>query len=180
VIPRGVLGIAGVTAIKTKAAGLTFNVVEPVIAPEVAVTEVLPGWTPLASPWALTVAIVELPVAQAAVLVRSRVLPSVYVPVALSCCTAPSGKVALAGVIAMETSVAGVPVPLKVTFEGLSAALSVKLSVPARDPVVCGENVTKVVQFAPAASVAGLIGHCDVKAKSWMLVFMLVMVRAEA
>ena len=51
---------------------------------------------------------------------------------------------------------------------------------PVREPVVWGENVTEVVQLAPAASVVGPIGHCDVRAKSWMLAFMLVMVRAEA
>ena len=50
VVPRGMLGIAGVTAIETNTAGVTFSVVELVIEPEVDVTLVLPTVTLVASP----------------------------------------------------------------------------------------------------------------------------------
>ena len=50
VLPRGMLGIAGVTAIETNTAGVTFSVVELVIEPEVDVTLVLPTVTLVASP----------------------------------------------------------------------------------------------------------------------------------
>src|SRR5438132_1440725 len=56
VVPNGMLGIAGVTAIETKAADVTFSVVEPVTDPDVAVAVVLPTATLVASPWAFTVA----------------------------------------------------------------------------------------------------------------------------
>jgi len=56
-VPRGAVGIAGVTAIETIVAEVTVNVVEPEIAPDVAVTLALPVPTLLARPWALTVAI---------------------------------------------------------------------------------------------------------------------------
>jgi hypothetical protein len=52
-----------------------------------------------------------------------------------------------------------VPVPVSVTVCGLPAALSVMVKVPARAPVAVGVNVTLITQFAPAASVAGLIGQ---------------------
>jgi hypothetical protein len=50
VVPRGVLGIAGVTAIDTSTAGVTFSVVEPLIDPYVADTLVLPTDTLAAVP----------------------------------------------------------------------------------------------------------------------------------
>lgn len=56
VVPKGMLGIAGVAAIETKAADVTFSVVEPVTDPDIAVAVVLPTATLVASPWAFTVA----------------------------------------------------------------------------------------------------------------------------
>ena len=50
VVPTEMTGIAGVTAIETRTAGETVNVVEPLTVPEVAVTVVLPKATLLASP----------------------------------------------------------------------------------------------------------------------------------
>lgn len=48
----------------------------------------------------------------------------------------------------------GVPVPFRLTNWGLSPALSVSVTAPARVPVVVGVNVTLIVQLAPAARVA--------------------------
>ena len=56
VVPKGMLGIAGVAAIETKAADVTVNVVEPVTDPDTVVAVVLPTATLVASPWAFTVA----------------------------------------------------------------------------------------------------------------------------
>jgi len=50
VVPSGIVGIAGVTAIETSTAGLTVSVVEPMIVPDVAVTVVLPRATLVATP----------------------------------------------------------------------------------------------------------------------------------
>lgn len=44
---------------------------------------------------------------QVTTVVRSCVLPSVYVPVAVNCCTVPSAIVGLCGLIAIDTSTAG-------------------------------------------------------------------------
>ena len=50
VVPRGIVGIAGVTAIETSTAGVMVSVVDPLIVPEVAVTVVLPKAALLATP----------------------------------------------------------------------------------------------------------------------------------
>ena len=71
------LGIAGVTAIETNAAGVTVIMVEPLMAPDVAVTVVLPTTTLLTLPWASAVAIEASPVIEVTVVVTSCVLPSV-------------------------------------------------------------------------------------------------------
>jgi hypothetical protein len=76
VIPSGRVGIAGVTAIETSVAVVTVTVVEPPTEPAVAVTLVLPTATLLATPCALTVAVLEFALLHVAVAVRSRVLPS--------------------------------------------------------------------------------------------------------
>jgi hypothetical protein len=50
VVPSGITGTAGVTAIDTSTAGFTATVVEPLIVPNAAVTVVLPNPTLLATP----------------------------------------------------------------------------------------------------------------------------------
>jgi hypothetical protein len=76
VVPRGITGIAGVTAIDTSVAGLTLSVVVPVIDPKVAVTLVLPTAALVASPWLFTVAMAEFALPHVTELVTSSVLPS--------------------------------------------------------------------------------------------------------
>src|SRR5205807_2157813 len=74
-----------------------------------------------------------------------------------------------------------VPEPLKATVCGLPLALSVMVTLALLEPVAVGENVTLIVQEAPAASVLELLGHVLVWAKSPALVPvrpMLLMVRA--
>jgi hypothetical protein len=66
---------------------------------------------------------------------------------------------AVAGESEIETKLAGAPVPVSETVCGLLVAESVKLKVPDRVPVALGENVTEAVQVAPAAKVAGVVGH---------------------
>ena len=76
VAPEGMVGIAGVTAMETRTAGVMVKVVEPVIEPDVAEIDVLPMAMLVAIPAVLTVAMVGSNVDQVAVAVRSRVLPS--------------------------------------------------------------------------------------------------------
>ena len=49
-------------------------------------------------------------------------------------------------------SFAVVPIPLRLTFCGLPAALSLTLSTAVRVPDAVGLNVTLIAQLAPAAS----------------------------
>jgi hypothetical protein len=53
-----------------------------------------------------------------------------------------------------ETVTGKEPVPVRLTVCGLFVALSLNVSVPAREPVVAGENVTPIVQVVPAAILA--------------------------
>jgi len=76
VVPSGMVGMAGVTAIETSTAGFTVTVIDPLIAPTVAVTVVLPTPALLAIPWAFTLATPESAVLQLAVVVNTSVLPS--------------------------------------------------------------------------------------------------------
>src|SRR5437763_12991764 len=52
-----------------------------------------------------------------------------------------------------------VPLPVSATVCGLPPALSTTDSVPVRAPETVGVKVTSMVQFAPAANVAGLVGQ---------------------
>lgn len=81
VLPKGIVGTAGVTVIESNAAGATVNVVEPLIGPELAVIIVCPVDTLAANPILggvlLTVATAGTELFQATEPVRLRVLPSV-------------------------------------------------------------------------------------------------------
>jgi hypothetical protein len=76
VVPIGIDGIAGVTAIDTRVAGVTVRFVDPTMEADVAETVVVPTATLEATPLLLTVATAELPVLQVTELVKSWVLPS--------------------------------------------------------------------------------------------------------
>ena len=111
-LPLAIEVFAGVTAIDSSVL-VTVRLVDPVIEPDsvcLAWMVVVPDDIPLTNPVALTVATLVLEELQVTVLVRSNVLPSVYVPVAVNCCVLPAPKEAFAGVTAIETRVGGVTV----------------------------------------------------------------------
>src|SRR5438105_592416 len=62
-------------------------------------------------------------------------------------------------VVGAHTTPGAVPFPLSVMICGLPPALSASDSVPVRAPEAVGVKVTLMVQFAPAAKVAGLVGQ---------------------
>jgi hypothetical protein len=88
----------------------TDNTVKPEILPEVAVIVVGPGVTEAANPFepaALLIVATDLDEEpQVTDVVRSRVVLSEYVPVALNCCVVPKAIRGLAGVTSIEVSVA--------------------------------------------------------------------------
>jgi len=143
---------AGVTAMETSAAAVTVRLAEPLTVPEVAVTVVEPVATPVATPLVETAAMPVGEVVHVTVLERFCVVLSEKVPVAVNCCVVPLAMELVAGVTAIDTSVATVPVPVSETDCGLSTALSIKVTAPGRVPVVVGVNVTETVQEAPTPS----------------------------
>jgi hypothetical protein len=135
-------GFAGVTAIERSAAGATVRVVEPMTEPDFAVIVVAPGATLVASPVLLMVATVLADEVQAAELVRSWVVPSLYVPVAVNCCFSPNAMEGFVGVT--EIVARANPNPLRGTFCG--ETLSVIVMLPVLVPVAVGLKVTFTVQ----------------------------------
>src|SRR4051812_44397042 len=104
------LGLSGVTAIESKAAGVTVSVVEPETAPRVAPIEDDPVATAVARPPAVMVAAAGVADTQVTWPVRSSVVLSVSVPVAVNCCASPFGTLGLSGVTAIDCKAAGVTV----------------------------------------------------------------------
>jgi len=108
VLPNEIEGFAGVTAIEDNTGDVTVSVVAPLIEFKLAVIVVLlPTNTPVANPTELMVATLVAEELHEAVLVRSCVLPSLYVPMASNCTDKPAATVPFAGVTAMDTSAAG-------------------------------------------------------------------------
>lgn len=84
VVCAAMTGLGGSTAIETSGAVVTDNVVLPLIPPEVALIMTDPIPFPVATP-ALTVATVESEELHVADVVKSWLLPLLYVPIALNC-----------------------------------------------------------------------------------------------
>jgi hypothetical protein len=109
-VPNTIDGFPGVTAIETRAAGATVRVVDPLTVPELAATVVVPTPVPVARP---PLEIVATPCDEelhVTVLVRSCVLPSVYVPVAVNWLLLPKIMVGIAGVTVIESNAAALTV----------------------------------------------------------------------
>ena len=158
VAPTGRLVLTGVTAIDLSAAAVTVRPVEPEIEPSVAEIVTGPGETAVANPVLLIVAHVTSEEAQVTPLVKTSVEPSENVPVAVNCSVAPTGRLVLTGVTAIDTKVAAVTVRLvepeiaptaadMVTDPGETAVASPLLLIVAH--VVSEEaQVTCVVRFS--------------------------------
>jgi hypothetical protein len=116
VVPLAMLGLVGVIAMETNDAVVMVSVVDPEMLPDVALIVVEPAAIDVASPLdpaaLLIVAAPVLEEFQVTKLVKSCVEPSEYVPVAVNCWVVPLAMLGLGGVIAMETSVAGVIVSM--------------------------------------------------------------------
>ncbi len=106
----------------------TVKVVVVVTAPTVARIVLLPTARLEARPLAVIVAAAVLLEVQEAEAVRSCVLLSEKVPVAVNCCVTPTGMEGLAGVMAMDTRVAEVTVMVVLLF------LPPKLAVMVEEP----------------------------------------------
>jgi hypothetical protein len=107
-------GLEGVTEIDCSVVAVTVSVFDPEMVPDVAVIVVEPAATAVANPFEpdvlLMVATLVVDELQIAVDVRFWVLPLENVPVAVNCWVVPGAMFALAGVTAIDTSVAAVTV----------------------------------------------------------------------
>jgi hypothetical protein len=103
VVPRGIDALVGVTEIETNAAAETVRLVWPDMLPEATAIVTVPIACEVAKPVPLTVAMLVPVEDQVAVDVRFCVLPSEYVPVAVSCSVLPKGIEPFTGVTAMES-----------------------------------------------------------------------------
>ena len=110
VVPSATVAVGGVIAIDTSVAAVTVSSVVLLTVPEVAVMLAEPIAILCASPAVLIVAVDSVSDDHVAVLVRFCVLPSVNVPVAVNCCVVPKAIDGVAGVTAIDTSVAAVTV----------------------------------------------------------------------
>ena len=166
--------VAGVTAIDKRVAGFTVKLVEPDIAPEVAVITVVD-----IADTSLAVASPSVPVAleivatevleedQVTVAVRSAVDPLSYVPVAVNCLVNSSITEGFEGVTLMETSVAGFTVRVVELETAPDAAVIVVVETAETSPAVASpseppalemdaaetlddDHVTELVMFAVA------------------------------
>jgi hypothetical protein len=104
------LGLTGVTAMDCNVAAVTVSTVLPVTPFSVAEMEEVPTPAPVARPAAVIVATDGVAEAHVTLLVTFCVLLSLKVPVAVNCCVAPLVMLGLAGVTAMDCSVAAVTV----------------------------------------------------------------------
>jgi energy-converting hydrogenase Eha subunit E len=100
------LALGGATAIEVSVtpAGTVIDAF-PLIPPSEAVTVVEPAAMPAARPLEFTVATVGVATVQLAVELTLEVEPLLYVAVAVNCCVAPTGMLALGGATAIEVSV---------------------------------------------------------------------------
>jgi hypothetical protein len=110
VLPLVTDGFVGVTAIEARTGAVTVSVADPEIVPEVALIVAVPCPVPVASPELFSVATARLVEPQAALEVRSCVVLSVYVPVAVNCWVLPLGTDGFTGVTAIDTNAGGATV----------------------------------------------------------------------
>jgi len=133
VVPSAIEGSVGVPAIETSTAVVTVRVVEPLMAPLVAVMSdvpVVPLFGLVASPVPLMVATVVVPDVQVTVFERFWVVLFEYVPVAVNCLLVPAAMLELAGVTAMKTNWAAVTVREAVPVTEPEAAVIVAVPIP--------------------------------------------------
>lgn len=110
VSPFAMEGFAGVTAIDDRVAPVTVSIVEAVTEPDAAWIVDEPTAMALARPAGETVATDGVSDDQVTELVRFWVLPSLKVPLAVNCCVVFLVTVGLAGVTAIDLSVAAATV----------------------------------------------------------------------
>jgi hypothetical protein len=152
-------GFAGVTEIDCSAGGVTVTVkaVEPLTELNAALTVVVPTVNPAASP-AETLATPGLDEFQVAALVRSWVLLSLYVPVAVNCCVLPTSTDGLPGLTAMPVSTAAVTVRIVELLTDPSNAVIVLW--PGTNPVAIPLELIEATEDVREPQVTEVVRFC--------------------
>jgi hypothetical protein len=160
VVPFAIDGLAGVTAIDTSVAAVTVNVSGGLVTPlNAAVICDVPTPAPVATPAEVIVATVVVADTHVACVVKFCVLLSVYVPVAVNCSVVPFAIDGLAGVTAIDTSVAAVTVNVS---GGLVTPLNAAVicDVPTPAPVATPAEVIVATVVVPDTHVACAVRFC--------------------
>jgi hypothetical protein len=113
---------------------VTVRVADPDFPLKAAVIIAEPAATPVARPLPVTVAVPVLDEVQVACVVRFKVDPSEYVPVAVNCWVAPTTMLAVVGVTAIEERV--VAVTVMVVFPEILPEVALMMAEPAAMAVV--------------------------------------------
>lgn len=130
--PFALDGFGGVTEIETSSALLTVRSVFPDTSPDAAVMVAVPTPAPVASPALSIVAVDASDVVQVTDEVRSWVVLSVKVPVAVNCFFVPSDMLGFAGVTAMDVKAA--PVTVSTVVPDILPDVAVIVVVPMASP----------------------------------------------
>jgi hypothetical protein len=154
VVPTAMLEFAGVTAIETNVALLTLSEAVPVTEPETALIVADPGPTDVARPEALTVAVPgsdDVHVTD----VKSCVLPSSKVPVALNCWSVPRAIATAFGSTSMDIRCAGTTVKVVVSLRDPTVAVIVACPAPAvaatPEPLMLATELEEELHVTPLA-----------------------------
>jgi hypothetical protein len=159
-VPATIEGFVGAIAIDCSVAAVTVSKVEPLIDDDVAVIVELPTPAPVARPDELIVAVVVVPDDQVTVDVRFCVVPSLKVPVAVNCCVAPLAIDGVAGVTAIDCSVAAVTVSKVEPLMDDDVAVIVAVPTPA--PLASPAVLIVAVAVVPELQVTVLVRFCVV------------------
>jgi hypothetical protein len=157
VLPAGTEAVEGVSWREVGTGGVTVSWAVALMPLRAAVRVTSPpATTPVARPELLTVAMEVLLEVHVALLVTSRVEPSLYLPVAVNCCVLPAGTEAEEGVSWREVGTGGVTVSWAVALTPLRVAVRVT-GPPIATPVARPELLTVAMEVLLEVHVALLV-----------------------
>jgi hypothetical protein len=143
---------------ETSAAAETVNPLVPLTDPVLALTAATPMALPVARPELLIFTTPEGELVQVTKLVRSCVVPSVYVPLAANCAVVPSGIMEWFSITAMETSAAAETVNSLEVFTDPKVA--VIADAPTERETASPEELTMAMAGCELAHVTRLVKSC--------------------
>jgi hypothetical protein len=182
-VPTEADGLWGVTASETRTAAVTSNVVEPAMALAGSVADIalVPIETLVAKPSLpealLTVATAGIEELHVTEPVRSWVVASLYVPVAVNCCVVPSAIEEAAGVTAIETRTAAVTPSVVEPATALAGSVADIVLVPI-ETLKARPSLPKALLTVATAGLEEL--HVTAPVRSWVVASLYVPVAANA